>query len=221
MLSDKHWYKARVLALDRTTTSPSHQDRRAKPDSVTSHSHSLMVGQRVYAIGNPSASTPMTRGITPPSAHPRPHGSSIEDAIGPAAVNPGNLIRCSTPRRYRRPDAQRRRDQRNRLHPINTARAILDDYAVSTAISAAPHSTSPCPSCLTLLNRSLPADYGILIERVLPGGAAGKAGLAAGPSATTRATRRHTRRRPIVAMERRRDHQPAGPLCRYERPPRR
>ena len=65
--------------------------------------------------------------------------------------------------------------------PINTARAILDDYAKYGYIRR------PTLDIVTLPigpdeaeQIGLPADYGILIERVLPGGAAEKAGLHGG-----------------------------------------
>jgi S1-C subfamily serine protease len=65
--------------------------------------------------------------------------------------------------------------------PINTAKAVLDDYAKFG------HVRRPTLDIVTLpINPNiaaqigLAADYGVLIERVLPGGAAEKAGLHGG-----------------------------------------
>src|SRR6185369_10486407 len=94
MLSDKHKYKARVLALDKN-----HDLALIKIDApnltpvTLSDSRSLVVGQRVYAIGNPfGLNGTMTRGIISAIRSIRsPNGSPIEDAIQTdAAVNPGN-----------------------------------------------------------------------------------------------------------------------------------
>ena len=65
--------------------------------------------------------------------------------------------------------------------PINTAKAVLDDFAKYGRVRR------PTLDIVTLEigpdaaeQIGLPADYGLLIERVLPGGAAEKAGLHGG-----------------------------------------
>jgi len=193
MLSDKHKYKARVLALDKN-----HDLALIKIDApnltpvTLSDSRNLVVGQRVYAIGNPfGLNGTMTRGIISAIRSIRsPNGSPIEDAIQTdAAVNPGNsggpllnshgeVIGITTM------IASNGADQSSGIGfaiPINTARAILDDYAKYGYIRR------PTLDIVTLPigpdeaeQIGLPADYGILIERVLPGGAAEKAGLHGG-----------------------------------------
>src|ERR1700722_14185567 len=93
-LSDKHKYKASVVGVDK------HHDLALlqinAPNLVPAtlaESNGLMVGQRVYAIGNPfGLSGTMTRGIISAiRSIGVQNGSPIEDAIQTdAAVNPGN-----------------------------------------------------------------------------------------------------------------------------------
>jgi S1-C subfamily serine protease len=65
--------------------------------------------------------------------------------------------------------------------PINTARAMLDDYAKYGYIRRPTLDIVTLPIGPDIAEQiGLPADYGILIERVLPGGAADKAGLHGG-----------------------------------------
>ena len=193
MLSDKHKYKARVLALDK-----SHDLALIKIDApnltpvTLSDSRNLMVGQRVYAIGNPfGLNGTMTRGIISAIRSIRgPSGTPIEDAIQTdAAVNPGNsggpllnshgeVIGITTM------IASNGADQSSGIGfaiPINTARAILDDYAKYGYIRRPTLDIVTLPIGPDVAEQiGLPADYGILIERVLPGGAAEKAGLRGG-----------------------------------------
>ena len=193
MLSDKHKYKARVLALDKN-----HDLALIKIDApnlipvTLSDSRSLMVGQRVYAIGNPfGLNGTMTRGIISAIRSIRgPSGTPIEDAIQTdAAVNPGN---SGGPLLNSRGEvigittmiASNGADQSSGIGfaiPINTARAILDDYAKYGYIRRPTLDIVTLPIGPDVAEQiGLPADYGILIERVLPGGAAEKAGLRGG-----------------------------------------
>jgi len=94
-LSDKHQYKAAVVTVDR-----GHDLALLKidapnlvPVTLAETSTGLMVGQRVYAIGNPfGLSGTMTRGIISAIRSVRgPDNNLIEDAIQTdASVNPGN-----------------------------------------------------------------------------------------------------------------------------------
>jgi S1-C subfamily serine protease len=193
MLSDKHKYKARVLALDKN-----HDLALIKIDApnlvpvTLSDSRNLVVGQRVYAIGNPfGLNGTMTRGIISAIRSIRsPNGSPIEDAIQTdAAVNPGN---SGGPLLNSRGEvigittmiASNGADQSSGIGfaiPINTARAILDDYAKYGYIRRPTLDIVTLPIGPDVAEQiGLPADYGILIERVLPGGAAEKAGLRGG-----------------------------------------
>jgi S1-C subfamily serine protease len=146
----------------------------------------------VYAIGNPfGLSGTMTRGIISAIRSIRgPNNNPIEDAIQTdAAVNPGN---SGGPLLNSRGEvigittliANNGADQSSGIGfaiPINTAKAVLDDFAKYG------HSRRPSLDIVTLPispdiaeQIGLPADYGILIQRVLPGGAADRAGLHGG-----------------------------------------
>jgi S1-C subfamily serine protease len=193
-LSDKKKYKATVLTVDK-----GHDLALIKinnvPDLVPAtlaESTGLMVGQRVYAIGNPfGLSGTMTRGIV--SAIRSIRGSDnnpIEDAIQTdAAVNPGNsggpllnskgeVIGITTM------IASNGADQSSGIGfaiPINTAKAVLDDFAKYGRVRRPSLDVVTLPIGPDVAQQiGLPADYGILIERVLPGGAAEKAGLKGG-----------------------------------------
>jgi len=193
MLSDKHKYKARVL-----TTDKDHDLALIKIDApnltpvTLSDSRNLVVGQRVYAIGNPfGLNGTMTRGIISAIRSVRsPNGSPIEDAIQTdAAVNPGN---SGGPLLNSRGEvigvttmiASNGADQSSGIGfaiPVNTARAILDDYAKYGYIRRPTLDIVTIPIGPDVAEQiGLPADYGVLIERVLPGGAAEKAGLHGG-----------------------------------------
>jgi len=192
-LSDKKKYKAKVLARD-----PNHDLALIKIEApnltpvTLSDSRSLLVGQRVYAIGNPfGLNGTMTRGIISAIRSVRsPNGAPIEDAIQTdAAVNPGN---SGGPLLNSRGDvigittmiASNGADQSSGIGfaiPINTARAILDDYAKYGYIRRPTLDIVTLPISPDIAQAiGLAADYGVLIERVLPGGAAEKAGLHGG-----------------------------------------
>jgi S1-C subfamily serine protease len=195
-LYDKHKYKAAIVGVDK-----GHDLALLKidapnlvPATLAETSNGLMVGQRVYAIGNPfGLSGTMTRGIISAirSVRSPANGSGpIEDAIQTdASVNPGNsggpllnshgeVIGITTM------IASNGADQSSGIGfaiPINTAKAVLDDFAKYGRVRR------PTLDIVTLAigpdqaeQIGLPADYGILIERVLPGGAAEKAGLHGG-----------------------------------------
>ncbi len=192
-LSDKHIYKATLVGAD-----PGHDLALLKinaPNLVAAtlaESQGLVVGQRVYAIGNPfGLQGTMTRGIISAIRSIRgPQGNPIEDAIQTdAAVNPGNsggpllnskgeVIGITTL------IANNGADQSSGIGfaiPVNTAKAVLDDFAKYGRVRR------PTLDVVTLQigpdeaqQIGLAADYGVLIERVLPGGAAEKAGLKGG-----------------------------------------
>jgi S1-C subfamily serine protease len=151
-----------------------------------------MVGQRVYAIGNPfGLSGTMTRGIISAiRSVSGPDNNPIEGAIQTdASINPGN---SGGPLLNSRGEvigittmiASNGVEQSSGIGfaiPINTAKAVLDDYAKYGRVRR------PTLDIQTLrINPiiaeqiGLAADYGVLIERVLPGGASEKAGLHGG-----------------------------------------
>jgi S1-C subfamily serine protease len=192
-LSNKKTYKAQKLGTD-----PNHDLALLKitaPDLVPatlSSSNGLVVGQRVYAIGNPfGLQGTMTRGIISAIRSIRgPQGNPIEDAIQTdASVNPGNsggpllnskgeVIGITTL------IASNGVDQSAGIGfaiPINTAKAVLDDFAKYGRVRRPTLDVVTLPIGPDIAEQiGLPADYGILIERVLPGGAADKAGLKGG-----------------------------------------
>ena len=160
------------------------------------------MGQRVYAIGNPfGLSGTMTRGIISAIRSIRgPQGNPIEDAIQTdASVNPGN---SGGPLLNSRGEvigittmiASNGADQSSGIGfaiPINTAKAVLDDFAKYGQVRRPSLDIVTLPIGPDIAEQiGLPADYGILIERVIPGGAADKAGLHGGTERATWATRR-------------------------------
>ena len=192
-LSDKHKYKATVMGVDKN-----HDLALLKINApnltpaVLADSQNLIVGQRVYAIGNPfGLSGTMTRGIISAirSIH-GPENNPIEDAIQTdAAVNPGN---SGGPLLNSRGEvigittliANNGADQSSGIGfaiPINTAKAVLDDFAKYGRVRRPSLDIVTIPIGPDIAEQlGLPADYGILIDRVMPGGAADKAGLHGG-----------------------------------------
>ncbi len=192
-LADKHKYKATVVGVDKQHDLALLQI--TAPDLVPatlSESNGLVVGQRVYAIGNPfGLSGTMTRGIISAiRSIGVQSGSPIEDAIQTdAAVNPGN---SGGPLLNSRGEvigittliASAGADQSAGIGfaiPINTAKAVLDDFAKYGRVRRPSLDVVTLPIGPDIAEQiGLPADYGVLIERVIPGGAADKAGLHGG-----------------------------------------
>jgi S1-C subfamily serine protease len=193
MLSDKHKYKATVMGVDKN-----HDLALLKinaPNLVPatlSESTGLIVGQRVYAIGNPfGLQGTMTRGIISSIRSIRgPNNNPIEDAIQTdAAVNPGN---SGGPLLNSRGEvigittliANNGADQSSGIGfaiPINTAKAVIADFAKYGRVRRPSLDISALEVGPDIAQQiGLAADYGVLIERVLPGGAAEKAGLHGG-----------------------------------------
>jgi S1-C subfamily serine protease len=193
-LYDKHSYKATVVTVDR-----GHDLALLKinapnlvPATLAESSRGLEVGQRVYAIGNPfGLSGTMTRGII--SAIRTIRGGEnnlIEDAIQTdASVNPGN---SGGPLLNSRGEvigittmiASNGAEQSAGIGfaiPINTAKTVLDDYAKYGRVRRPTLDIVTLPINPNIAEQiGLAADYGVLVERVLPGGAAEKAGLHGG-----------------------------------------
>jgi len=192
----KHYQAKRIgvdpvhdVALIQITGAPDLQ-----PATLADSTH-LLVGQQVYAIGNPFGfSGTMTRGmISAIRSVLLPSGNRIEDAIQTdASVNPGNsggpLLNSHgdvvgiTTMIASNPNGGA--DQSAGIGfaiPISTAKAVVED------IMKYGHARRPSLDIVTLpigpdeaQQIGLPADYGILIMRVLPGGAAAQAGLRGG-----------------------------------------
>jgi S1-C subfamily serine protease len=193
-LFDKHKYKATVVGVDKGHDLALLQISNAPnlQPATLAESQSLTVGQRVYAIGNPfGLSGTMTRGIISAIRSIRvADNNPIEDAIQTdAAVNPGN---SGGPLLNSRGEvigittliANNGADQSSGIGfaiPVNTAKAVIADFAKYGRIRRPSLDISTLPIGPDIAQQiGLPADYGVLIQRVLPGGAAEKAGLHGG-----------------------------------------
>jgi S1-C subfamily serine protease len=196
-LWNKKKFKATVLNVD-----PIHDLALLKiqnaPDlqpATLADASSLVVGQRVYAIGNPFGfSGTMTRGIISAIRSVQlPSGNRIEDAIQTdASVNPGNsggpllnshgeVIGITT---MIASNPNGGADQSAGIGfaiPMSTAKAVLEDFMKYG------QTRRPSLDIVTLPigpdeaeQIGLSANYGILIERVLANGAAARAGLRGG-----------------------------------------
>jgi S1-C subfamily serine protease len=193
-LSDKHKYKATVVGVDKGHDLALLQINNAVnlQPATLSESQGLTVGQRVYAIGNPfGLSGTMTRGIISAIRSIRgPNNNPIENAIQTdAAVNPGN---SGGPLLNSRGEvigittliANNGADQSSGIGfaiPVNTAKDVIADFAKYGRVRRPSLDLSIYPVGPDIAAQiGLPTDYGLLIERVLPGGAAEKAGLHGG-----------------------------------------
>jgi len=193
MTSDKHHYKATIVGSDKVHDLALLQINAPNLQPVTlSDSSDLVVGQKVYAIGNPfGLSGTMTRGIISSIRSIRgPEGAPIDDAIQTdAAINPGN---SGGPLLNSRGEvigintliATGGAEQSSGIGfaiPVNTAKTVLGDLTkygrvrrpslgiVSLAINA------------DLADQmGLAAESGVLVQKVVPGGAAERAGIHGG-----------------------------------------
>jgi S1-C subfamily serine protease len=196
-LWNKKKYKATVLGTDKAHDLALLQINNV-PDlqpAVLADSNNLMVGQRVYAIGNPFGfEGTMTSGIISALRSVQlPTGVKIDNAIQTdASVNPGNsggpllnshgeVIGITTMIASNPNGGAEQSAGIGFAIPISTAKAVLDDFARYGRVRR------PSLDVVTLeigpdlaQQIGLPADYGVLIERVLPGGAADRAGLKGG-----------------------------------------
>jgi S1-C subfamily serine protease len=194
MLSNKRRYQAKVVGTDKAHDLALLQIEAPNLQPVTlADSSGLSVGQKVYAIGNPfGLSGTMTRGIISSiRSIKNADGSPIEDAIQTdAAINPGNsggpLLNSSgevigiNTMIASSPGV----DQNSGIGfaiPINTAKAVLADLARYGRVkrpSLGIVSYAIGPDLASQMGLS--SDYGVLIQKVIPGGAAERAGLHGG-----------------------------------------
>jgi S1-C subfamily serine protease len=158
---------------------------------VLGDSHNLQVGQKVYAIGNPfGLSGTLTSGIVSSIREVQePEGMKIYDAIQTdAAINPGNsggpllnwrgeVIGINTM-------IASNSGQSAGIGfaiPINTAKAVLNDLVTLGRVKRPAMGVVTIPVSPELAEQmGLASDSGLLIERVVPGGAADHAGLRGG-----------------------------------------
>jgi S1-C subfamily serine protease len=192
-LSDKHKYKAQVVGVDKShdlalllINAPN------LTPATLSDSSGLIVGQKVYAIGNPfGLSGTMTRGIISSIRSINgAEGAPIDNAIQTdAAINPGNsggpllnsrgeVIGITT---LIASNGAAQNSGVGFAIPINTAKAVLDDFAKYGRVRRPTLDVVILPIGPDLADQlGLPSDYGVLIQRALPGGAAERAGLRGG-----------------------------------------
>ena len=193
MLSNKRRYKAQVVGTDRVHDLALLKIDAPDLEPVTlADSGGLAVGQKVYAIGNPFGLTgTMTRGIISSIRSIRgSEGSPIEDAIQTdAAINPGN---SGGPLLNSRGEvigintmiASNGADQSSGIGfaiPINTAKAVLADLSRYGRVKRPSLGIISYPIGPDLASQmGLAADSGVLIQKVVTGGAAERAGLRGG-----------------------------------------
>ncbi len=191
-LSNRKKYLATVVGTDRSHDLAIVQIKAAGlTPMVLGDSRDLQVGQKVYAIGNPFAlSGTLTSGIVSSiRSVQEPDGLTIDDAIQTdAAINPGNsggpllnyhgeVIGINTM-------IASNVGQSAGIGfaiPINTAKAVLNDLVTlgrvrRPALGVRTISISPDLA----QQMGLPADSGLLILQVVPGGAAERAGIHGG-----------------------------------------
>src|SRR5438105_4707994 len=159
--------------------------------AVLGDSRNLQVGQKVYAIGNPfGLSGTLTRGIVSSIRSVRePDGMTIDAAIQTdAAINPGNsggplmnwhgeVIGINT----MIASSVGQSAGIGFAIPINTAKAVLNDLVTQGRVRRPTLGVRTIPISPELAEEmELPADYGLLVIQVAPGGAAERAGLRGG-----------------------------------------
>jgi S1-C subfamily serine protease len=196
-LSNGKHYKATVVGIDNNHDLALLQIKDASDltPATLAESSNPVVGQRVYAIGNPFGfSGTMTRGIISAIRSVQmPSGNKIEDAIQTdASVNPGNsggpllnsrgeVIGITT---LIASNPNGGADQSAGIGfaiPIQTAKATIDDFARFGRARRPSLDGVWFPIGPDIADQiGLPSDHGILIQRVLPGGDLERAGLRGG-----------------------------------------
>lgn len=191
--SNKKKYTAKVIGADPIRDLAVIQISAEKlAPVVLGDSKSLVVGQKVYAIGNPfGLSGTMTRGIISSIRSVNgPEGSAIDEAIQTdAAINPGNsggpllnsrgeVIGITT--LILTGGAEQSAGVGFAI-PINAAKAVLNDLVTTGRVRRPVLGIQSLPIGPELAQQlGLAVDNGLLIQRVIPGGAAERAGLKGG-----------------------------------------
>lgn len=193
-LWNKKKYRAEVIGTDRQKDLAVIQiPAKSLTAATLGDSKSLEVGQKVYAIGNPfGLSGTMTRGIISSIRSVRgPEGSAIDQAIQTdAAINPGNsggpllnahgeVIGINS---MILTGGVEQSAGVGFAIPINSAKAVLNDLVQFGRVRR------PSLGIAGLLpigpeladQMGLAADAGVLVQQVVPGGAADRAGMRGG-----------------------------------------
>jgi S1-C subfamily serine protease len=192
-LSNQKTYKAEIIGTD-----PSHDLAVIKINApgiepvVLGDSKNLVVGQKVYCIGNPfGLSGTLTTGIVSSLRSVRSlDGTPIDDAIQTdAAVNPGNsggpmLNAHGEVIGINFQIATNGVEQSAGIGfaiPINAAKAVLNDLVTLGRVRRPALGVVNLPISPEFAQEAgLPSEYGLLIQRVVAGGPADKAGLRGG-----------------------------------------
>jgi len=185
-------YKATVVGTDPTHDLAVIQIQAPSlTPAVLGDSKNLQVGQKVYAIGNPfGLAGTMTRGIVS-SIRPvrEPNGATIDEAIQTdAAINPGN---SGGPLMNMRGEvigintmilsSVGQNAGIGFAIPINAAKAVLNDLVTLGRVRRPALGVATIPIGPELADQiGLASDFGLLVVKVSPGGAAERAGMRGG-----------------------------------------
>ena len=190
--SDKKKYPAEIVGMDQqhdlaVIQIPAHSIQPA----ALGDSKSLVVGQKVFAIGNPfGLSGTMTRGIISSIRSVRGQRGFIDEAIQTdAAINPGNsggpLLNSHAEvigiNSMILTGGAEQSAGIGFAIPINTAKAVLNDLVKLGRVRRPALGVRTLPIGPELADQlGLAADSGLLIIQVVQGGGADRAGLRAG-----------------------------------------
>lgn len=191
-LHNRKKYRATVVGTDRSHDLAIIQIKAPDVAPMTlGDSKNLQVGQKVYAIGNPfGLSGTLTSGIVSSiRSVQEPEGVTIDEAIQTdAAINPGN---SGGPLLNSRGEVigintmiASNSGQSAGIGfaiPINTAKAVLNDLVTLGRVRRPALGVLTIPISPDIADQlGLASDYGLLIVRVVQGGAADRAGLKGG-----------------------------------------
>jgi S1-C subfamily serine protease len=192
-LANRKKYRAQIVGTD-----PSHDlavVQISAPNltpATLGDSHALQVGQKVFAIGNPfGLSGTMTKGIISSIRQVREEdGTYIDEALqtdaainlgnsgGPLLNSHGEVIGINT---MIATGGAAQSAGVGFAIPINAAKAVLHDLITLGKVVRPSLGILPLPISPEIADQlGLPADYGVLVQRVIAGGAAERAGLKGG-----------------------------------------
>ncbi|MBV9182183.1 MAG: trypsin-like peptidase domain-containing protein [Acidobacteria bacterium] len=193
-LHNRKKYRASLVGTDRSHDLAIIQIKASDLTPMTlGDSKSLQVGQKVYAIGNPfGLAGTLTSGIVSSIRQVQePGGATIDEAIQTdAAINPGNsggpllnshgeVIGINT-MIASNPGVEQSAGIGFAI-PINTAKAVLNDLVTFGRVRRPSLGVYTIPISPDIADQlGLASDYGLLVVRVAPGGAADHAGIKGG-----------------------------------------
>ena len=191
-LHNRKKYRATVVGSDRSHDLAIIQIKAPEATPMLlGDSKNLQVGQKVYAIGNPfGLAGTLTSGIVSSiRSVQEPDGVTIDEAIQTdAAINPGNsggpLLNSHGEVVGINTMIASNSGQSAGIGfaiPINTAKAVLNDLLTLGRVRRPALGVVTLPISPDIADElGLASDYGLLIVRVTPGGAADRAGLRGG-----------------------------------------